>query len=72
MKGYLNLPEATSATITEDGWLRTGDVGYFDEQGCFYITDRLKELIKVKGLQVGLQLTVLRMVGLQLTVLKHV
>ena len=43
----------TKASITEDGWFRTGDIGYFDEEGCFYITDRLKELIKVKGLQVA-------------------
>ena len=53
MRGYLNLPNETSSTITEDGWLRTGDLGYYDEQGSFYITDRLKELIKVKGLQVA-------------------
>ena len=53
MKGYLNLPDATKSSITEDGWFRTGDIGYFDEEGCFYITDRLKELIKVKGLQVA-------------------
>ena len=53
MKGYLNLPEATESCITGDGWFRSGDVGYFDEDGCFYITDRLKELIKVKGLQVA-------------------
>ncbi len=53
MKGYLNLPEATSSSITEDGYFRTGDIGYYDDEGCFYITDRLKELIKVKGLQVA-------------------
>ena len=53
MKGYLNLPDATKFSITEDGWFRTGDIGYFDEEGCFYITDRLKELIKVKGFQVA-------------------
>ena len=34
-------------------WLRTGDIGYFDERGRIYIVDRLKELIKVKGLQVA-------------------
>lgn len=52
-KGYLNQPEATAATITEDGWIRTGDIGHFDADGYLYITDRLKELIKVKGFQVA-------------------
>ena len=53
MKGYLNLPDTTKNCITKDGWFCSGDIGYFDEDGCFYITDRLKELIKVKGLQVA-------------------
>ncbi len=53
MKGYLGAPEATAATITEDGWLRTGDIGSVDEAGYFYILDRLKELIKYKGFQVA-------------------
>jgi len=52
MLGYLNNPEATAATITPEGWLRTGDVGRVDENGYFYIVDRLKELIKYKGYQV--------------------
>ncbi|XP_012538740.2 4-coumarate--CoA ligase 1 [Monomorium pharaonis] len=52
MKGYLNDEVATKNTLTEDGWLKTGDVAYFDEDFDFYITDRLKELIKVKGFQV--------------------
>lgn len=52
MLGYLNNPEATAEILIKDGWLRTGDIGYYDEQGYFYITDRLKELIKVKGYQV--------------------
>jgi long-chain acyl-CoA synthetase len=45
MKGYWNLPEATKATITPDGWLNTGDVGRVDEDGYFYIVDRTKDLI---------------------------
>ncbi|MBA2449534.1 MAG: 4-coumarate--CoA ligase family protein [Chloroflexi bacterium] len=53
MRGYLNRPEATAETIDADGWLRTGDVGYADEDGYFYIVDRVKELIKYKGLQVA-------------------
>jgi acyl-CoA synthetase (AMP-forming)/AMP-acid ligase II len=52
MRGYLNNPEATSATIDADGWLHTGDVAVFDEDGYFQIVDRLKELIKYKGFQV--------------------
>jgi 4-coumarate--CoA ligase len=52
MKGYLNNEEATAATITEDGWLRTGDIGHVDEDGHVFIVDRLKELIKYKGFQV--------------------
>ena len=54
MKGYLNNPQATEETL-KDGWLRTGDIAYYDEDFDFYITDRLKELIKVKGFQVSLK-----------------
>jgi acyl-CoA synthetase (AMP-forming)/AMP-acid ligase II len=52
MKGYLNCPEATAATIDPEKWLHTGDIGYADEDGHFYIVDRAKELIKYKGFQV--------------------
>ena len=52
MKGYLNRPEETAATIDVDGWLHTGDIGYADEDGHFFIVDRAKELIKYKGFQV--------------------
>jgi long-chain acyl-CoA synthetase len=45
MKGYWNLPDATKSTITEDGWLNTGDVGRIDEDGYFYIVDRTKDMI---------------------------
>jgi acyl-CoA synthetase (AMP-forming)/AMP-acid ligase II len=53
MKGYHNQPAATQATLDEEGWLHTGDVGYVDEGGHFYIVDRVKELIKYKGFQVA-------------------
>ena len=53
MRGYLGRPEATAATIDADGWLHTGDVGYVDEDGDTFIVDRVKELIKYKGLQVA-------------------
>lgn len=52
MKGYLNRPDATAATIDAEGWLHTGDIGYADSDGHFYIVDRAKELIKYKGFQV--------------------
>jgi acyl-CoA synthetase (AMP-forming)/AMP-acid ligase II len=53
MKGYLGQPEATAAMIDGEGWLHTGDVGYADADGCFFVVDRVKELIKYKGLQVA-------------------
>jgi acyl-CoA synthetase (AMP-forming)/AMP-acid ligase II len=53
MQGYLGRPDATAATIDADGWLHTGDVGYVDDGGDVFIVDRVKELIKYKGLQVA-------------------
>ncbi|EAW13891.1 acyl--CoA ligase [Aspergillus clavatus NRRL 1] len=51
--GYHNNPEATANCLSEDGWFQTGDVGYQDKNNNFYITDRVKELIKYKGFQVA-------------------
>jgi acyl-CoA synthetase (AMP-forming)/AMP-acid ligase II len=53
MKGYLNRPDATAAMIDAEGWLHTGDVGYADAGGCFFVVDRVKELIKYNGMQVA-------------------
>ena len=53
MVGYLNAPEATAATIDEEGWLHTGDIGFVGEDGFCRIVDRVKELIKYKGFQVA-------------------
>jgi acyl-CoA synthetase (AMP-forming)/AMP-acid ligase II len=53
MKGYLNQPGATAAAIDADGFFHSGDIGHADEDGYFYIVDRLKELIKYKGMQVA-------------------
>jgi acyl-CoA synthetase (AMP-forming)/AMP-acid ligase II len=53
MKGYLNRSHATAGMITADGWLRTGDIGYADHDGDFFIVDRVKELIKYKAYQVA-------------------
>ncbi len=53
MKGYLGRPEETAACLDREGWYHTGDVGYVDADGFFFIVDRTKELIKYKGLQVA-------------------
>ncbi|CAN5793515.1 4-coumarate--CoA ligase family protein [soil metagenome] len=53
MKGYLNNPAATAATVDNEGWLHTGDIAEVDENGYFAVVDRVKELIKYKGYQVA-------------------
>lgn len=52
MKGYIGDEEATAATIDKDGWLHTGDIGYYDNEQYFFVVDRIKELIKYKAFQV--------------------
>jgi acyl-CoA synthetase (AMP-forming)/AMP-acid ligase II len=53
MTGYLDDPEATRNAITPEGWFRSGDIGYVDGDGYLFVVDRLKELIKYKGMQVA-------------------
>lgn len=52
MKGYIGDVIATQSTIDSNGWLHTGDIGYVDDEGEYFIVDRLKELIKYKAFQV--------------------
>ncbi|KAJ2001486.1 hypothetical protein H4R26_004110 [Coemansia thaxteri] len=52
MIGYYNNEQATAKTVSSDGFLHTGDIGYIDSNGNIFITDRKKELIKYKGFQI--------------------
>jgi long-chain acyl-CoA synthetase len=49
MQGYYNLPESTRQVLSEDGWLKTGDIGYLDKDNYLFITDRKKDLLKTAG-----------------------
>jgi long-chain acyl-CoA synthetase len=49
MRGYWNNPAATAATITPDGWLKTGDAGYIDDEGYVFLQDRVKDMIVSGG-----------------------
>jgi acyl-CoA synthetase (AMP-forming)/AMP-acid ligase II len=53
MRGYLNNPEASAACLNDEGWYHSGDVARVDDDGYFHIVDRVKELIKYKGMQVA-------------------
>jgi acyl-CoA synthetase (AMP-forming)/AMP-acid ligase II len=53
MRAYLNRPQETAQLLDPDGWLHSGDIGHVDHDGYFYVVDRVKELIKYKGLQVA-------------------
>ena len=51
--GYLGNEKATKETFDGEGWLHTGDQGYVDEEGLVYVTDRIKEMVKVNGIGVA-------------------
>jgi acyl-CoA synthetase (AMP-forming)/AMP-acid ligase II len=52
-RGYLHRPAETAQLLDAEGWLHSGDIGHVDDDGYFYVVDRVKELIKYKGLQIA-------------------
>jgi long-chain acyl-CoA synthetase len=52
MRGYWNRPDETAVTLTQNGWLRTGDIARMDDDGYFYIIDWLKDIIIASGLKI--------------------
>lgn len=53
MKGYIGQSESTADVITKDGWFKTGDVGYYNTEGSYFVVDRIKDIIKYKGYQIA-------------------
>lgn len=62
MKGYMGDQAASDALFDAEGYCRTGDIGYYDRDGFFFIVDRLKELIKYKGFQVILTFALIMLI----------
>lgn len=53
MNGYYRNPEVTESTVDKEGWLHSGDIAYFDEDGELFVVDRIKDLIKYRGYQIS-------------------
>jgi fatty-acyl-CoA synthase len=51
-KGYYNMPDKTKETMSEDGWFKTGDIGYLDEEGSLFYIGRLKDMFTVGGFNI--------------------
>ena len=54
MRSYLGNPEATAEAFDKQGWYKVGDLAYLDEEGNLFIVDRIKEMLRYKGIQVSL------------------
>jgi fatty-acyl-CoA synthase len=52
MKGYLNKPEETANAVV-DGWLKSGDIGYFDDEGYLFVIDRVKDIVRSGGMNIS-------------------